>query len=58
MKTLPPGAFTSPLKEAVSAELEEGRPEYEDGKQRRTWFGIELTEEGEQLAELEGKFDS
>jgi hypothetical protein len=58
METLPPGAFSRPLKEAVSAELEEGRPEYEDGKQRRTWFGIELTEEGEQLAELEGKFDS
>jgi hypothetical protein len=58
MKTLPPGAFSRPLKEAVSAELEEGRPEYEDGKQRRTWFGIELTEEGAQLAELEGKFDS
>lgn len=58
METLPPGAFSRPLKEEVSAELEEGRPEYEDGKQRRTWFGIELTEEGEQLAKLEGKFGS
>ncbi|ELZ52454.1 hypothetical protein C465_01799 [Halorubrum distributum JCM 9100] len=51
-----PGAFTGPLKAQVDVELKEGRPSVEGGKQVRTWFGIELTDEGETLAELEGKF--
>jgi hypothetical protein len=51
-----PGAFTGPLKAQVDVELKEGRPSVGGGKQVRTWFGIELTDEGETLAELEGKF--
>ncbi|MFD1572115.1 type IV secretion system DNA-binding domain-containing protein [Halorubrum laminariae] len=56
LKELPPGAFTQPLKAQVDIELDEGRPSIDDGKQVRTWFGIELTDEGANLADLEGKF--
>ncbi|MDB2283023.1 type IV secretion system DNA-binding domain-containing protein [Halorubrum ezzemoulense] len=51
-----PGAFTGPLKVQVDVELKEGRPRLSSGERERVWFGIELTDEGSTLAELEGKF--
>jgi hypothetical protein len=58
MKTLPPGAFTSPLKKAVNIDLQDGRPVLEDGNRPTVWYGITLTDAGSKLAELEGKFDT
>ncbi|MDB2249248.1 hypothetical protein [Halorubrum ezzemoulense] len=52
-----PGAFTGPLKAQVGVELKEGRPRFENKPRKTVWFGIELTEEGETLANLEGKFN-
>ena len=52
-----PGAFTGPLKTQVDVELKEGRPRFENKPRKTVWFGIELTEEGETLANLEGKFN-
>ncbi|TKX60765.1 DUF87 domain-containing protein [Halorubrum sp. ASP1] len=51
------GAFTAPLKAQVDVELKEGRPRFENKPRKTVWFGIELTEEGETLANLEGKFN-
>ncbi|QKG94372.1 type IV secretion system DNA-binding domain-containing protein (plasmid) [Halorubrum salinarum] len=58
METLPPGAFTSPLKKAVNIDLQDGRPVLEDGNRPTVWYGITLTDAGSKLAELEGKFDT
>ena len=53
-----PGAFTGPMKQAVDIDLKDGRPELENGDRPRSWFGIKLNSKGEDIAELEGKFDS
>ena len=53
LKTYKQGGFWRPLKKHAPVDLESGRPTLESGKQQRTWFGIELTEEGKQLVEVE-----
>ncbi|WP_244629412.1 hypothetical protein [Halorubrum sp. PV6] len=56
LRELPPGAFTQPLKAQVDVELKEGRPRFEDRPRKTVWFGIELGDKAENLADLEGKF--
>ena len=55
LKTYSVRNFSSPLKEKADVELEEGRPRF-DGDRTYVWYGIELTEKGEKLVELEGRF--
>jgi len=56
LKELPSGAFTGPMKAQLDVELKEGRPRFKDRPRQTVWFGLELTDDGKDLVDLEGKF--
>ncbi|WP_241434402.1 type IV secretion system DNA-binding domain-containing protein [Natronorubrum tibetense] len=56
IKTYAPGGFSSRLKSVSNVDLPKKKITIEGRGRPRCYFGITLTEEGEQLAQLEGEF--